>query len=69
MQVIGTQIQSDWNQTNNTQVDYIKNKPTEFPPSAHTTFKITEVNLTETYTGNLAGATTQKDANDILNKA
>ena len=24
----GTQIQSDWNQTNNTQVDYIKNKPT-----------------------------------------
>lgn len=24
----GTQVQSDWNQTDNTQVDYIKNKPT-----------------------------------------
>ena len=59
------QIQSDWNQTDNTQVDYIKNKPTEFPPSAHT-HSDTEVNLTETYTGNLSGATTQKDANDIL---
>ena len=59
------QIQSDWSQTNNTQVDYIKNKPTEFLPSAHE-HSDTEVNLTETYTGNLAGATTQKGANDIL---
>ena len=60
-----TQIQSDWNQTNNTQVDYIKNKPTEFPASAHT-HSDTEVSLTGEYTGNLVGATTQKDANDIL---
>lgn len=57
--------QSDWNQTNNTQADYIKNKPTEFPPSAHEHID-SEVELTETYTGNLAGAITQKDANDIL---
>ena len=45
--------------------DDINEKPTAFPPSAHE-HSDTEVELTETYTGNLAGATTQKDANDIL---
>lgn len=60
-----SQIQSDWNQTDNTQVDFIKNKPTTLPPSAHTQLDLT-IELTETYTGNLSGATTQKQANDIL---
>lgn len=60
-----SQIQSDWNQADNTQVDFIKNKPTTFPPSAHGHMD-SEVELTETYTGNLSGATTQKEANDIL---
>lgn len=45
--------------------DDINEKPIEFPPSAHEHID-SEVELTETYTGNLAGATTQKDANDIL---
>lgn len=29
-------VQVDWNQTVNTEDDFIKNKPTSFPPSAHT---------------------------------
>ena len=45
--------------------DDINEKPIEFPPSAHEHID-SEVELTETYTGNLAGAITQKDANDIL---
>lgn len=45
--------------------DDITDKPTEFPPTTHTHNDI-EINLTETYTGNLTGATTQKQANDIL---
>lgn len=30
------QIQSDWDQSNSLLVDFIKNKPTTFPPTAHT---------------------------------
>lgn len=30
-----TQKQTDWNQTDNTKADFLKNKPTTFPPSAH----------------------------------
>ena len=45
--------------------DDITDKPTEFLPSAHEHID-SEVELTETYTGNLAGAVTQKEANDIL---
>ena len=30
------QIQSDWNQTNTGSADFIKNKPSTFPPSSHT---------------------------------
>ena len=45
--------------------DDITYKPTEFPPSAHEHID-SEVELTETYTGNLAGAVTQKEANDIF---
>lgn len=61
----GVQIQTDWNQTDNTEVDYIKNKPSEFPPSSHT-HSDTQVNLTETYHGALEGAVTQKDVNDVV---
>ena len=32
----GSQIQSDWAQTDALLVDFIKNKPTTFPPTAHT---------------------------------
>ena len=41
-----SQIQSDWNQTNNLFVDYIKNKPTSFPPSthSHTLEELSDVN-------------------------
>jgi hypothetical protein len=45
--------------------DDITNKPTEFPPSAHGHLD-SEVQLTETYTGNLDGATTVKDTMDVL---
>ena len=39
--------------------------PLTFPPSSHQ-HPDTAINLTETYTNNLAGATTQKEANDVL---
>jgi hypothetical protein len=45
--------------------DDINNKPTVFPPSAHGHLD-SEVQLTETYTGNLDGATTVKDTMDVL---
>jgi hypothetical protein len=45
--------------------DDITNKPTAFPPEAHGHLD-SEVQLTETYTGNLDGATTVKEAMDVL---
>ena len=50
-----------------TSVDWsdILNKPTEFNPSSHTQLD-SSISLTETYTGNLTGTTTQKGVNDFV---
>ena len=55
------QIQSDWNQTNNASLDYIKNKPTISNGISHAT-----ASGTDTYTATITGVTSYADGDAYL---
>ena len=76
----GTQVQSDWNQTDNTQVDYIKNKPTipdvsTFVTKTEADIKeevistaLNNLNTTKANASSLATVATTGDYTDLSNK-
>lgn len=57
------QIQADWNEADNTALDYIKNKPATMPPTAHTH---TKSDITDF--PSLATVATSGSYNDLLNQ-
>jgi hypothetical protein len=61
-----TQVQSDWNQTNNTQVDFIKNKPT-IPSIAGLATETFVTNITDEKVDKVTGkGLSENDLTDLL---